>query len=101
GDYLNTLGVAQYRVGQYPEALETLTRADRLNGAHSKTPQPPDLAFLALTQHQLGQEEQAQATLARLREALQLPRWAKAAEAHALLREAEALLAGPATIPPS
>ena len=30
----------------------------------------PDLAFLAMAQYQLGQQEQAQATLARLREAV-------------------------------
>src|SRR5207302_607456 len=31
GYYVNTLGVAQYRVGQYQQALETLTKSDELN----------------------------------------------------------------------
>ena len=30
-DYLNTLGVAQYRTERYPEALATLTRSNDLN----------------------------------------------------------------------
>jgi hypothetical protein len=55
---------------------------------------PHDLAFLAMSQHQLGQSEQARATLARLQEALKKPSWAKDAEAQGFLREAEALIDG-------
>ena len=33
GYYVNTLGVAQYRAGQYAEALATLTRSEPLNTA--------------------------------------------------------------------
>ena len=32
GNFLNTLGVAQYRVGQYEKARSTLTRSNQLNG---------------------------------------------------------------------
>jgi WD40 repeat protein/serine/threonine protein kinase len=84
------LAVAQYRLGKfqkqrYPEALATLTRCD--------PKQPTTLAFLAMTQHQLGQKEQARMTFARLRLLMKEPPWAANAEAEAFLREAEALLA--------
>jgi hypothetical protein len=53
---------------------------------------PANLAFLAMTQHHLGQKEQAQATLARLREAMQRPERAKDEDASHFLSEAEAVL---------
>jgi hypothetical protein len=85
--YLTALGVAQYRLGRfekerYPEALATLGRCDP---GH-----PTVLAFLALTQQQLGRKEQARATLARLREVLKEPAWAGDAEVQGFLREAAA-----------
>jgi hypothetical protein len=98
GAYVNTLGVAQYRVGQYSAAVETLTRSEKLNATAANGSRPADLAFLAMAQYQLGHKEQAQATLARLREALTKSRWATNAESTAFLREAETLIEGaPAT----
>jgi WD40 repeat protein len=86
--YLNTLGVANYRLGRYQEALHTLEQSAKLR----KEPIAADLAFLAMAQHQLGLKNQAQETLARLREVLKQPRWANNAEAQGFLREAEAVL---------
>lgn len=54
GKYLTTLGAAQYRAGEYDESLKSLTKSDQLNNGN-----PADLAFLAMTQHHLGQTEQA------------------------------------------
>jgi hypothetical protein len=54
-----------------------------------------DVAFLAMTQHQLGHAKEAQAELKRLRERMKDPRYAQADEAQGFLREAEALLAKP------
>jgi WD40 repeat protein len=90
--YRLTLGVAQYRLGQfekkkrYPEALATLTGCDQQH--------PVTLAFLAMTQHQLGEKDHARATLARLREIMKTPQSASDAQARAFLREAEELIAG-------
>jgi tetratricopeptide (TPR) repeat protein len=92
GNTLNTLGVAQYRVGQYKEALATLTKSEKLNTIDPNGSQPADLAFLAMAQYRLGQKEQAQATLARLWEVMKQPRWANNDEAQGFLSEAERTL---------
>jgi hypothetical protein len=92
-DYLVTLGMARSRVGEHEEALRTLERACRLFSGTANEP-PALLAFLAMTQHRLGKGEQAQVTLARLRETMRQPRWATDQEAKALEKEAEKLLAG-------
>jgi uncharacterized protein HemY len=101
GEYLNTLGVAQYRVGQYQQAVETLSRSNKLNTRRFQTSVPGDLAFLAMAHHQLGQKEQAQDYLKRLREAMNKPQLASAfpEEPETFLREAEALLPGTASTP--
>jgi WD40 repeat protein len=86
--FLNGRGIAYYRLGKYQEALETLTLCNKLQ----KASDPRDLAFLAMTQHELGQAEEAQVILAWLQEVMRQPRWATDADAQAFLREAEELL---------
>jgi hypothetical protein len=83
--------VAQYRTGHYKEALTTLSKSHEVN-ARRPSVQASDLAFLAMTRHQLGQTEEAAALLPRLREAVSR---AGSADGRAFLREAEALIAGP------
>jgi hypothetical protein len=95
GMILNTLGVAQYRVGRYDDALATLTKSEKLN-ATKEGSQPTDLAFLAMTQHQLGKKDEAKAALLRLRENMKQPRWADDGEAKVFLLEAEELIEGKA-----
>jgi hypothetical protein len=90
GKYATLLGAAQYRAGDYESARKTLAEADRLNQGS-----PADLAFLAMTQHQLGKVEEARKTLTRLREVMRNPVAATNREAADSLREAESLLAGP------
>jgi WD40 repeat protein len=90
--YRIALGVAQYRLGkfrkeQYSEALATLSKCDPRH--------PTTLAFLAMTQRQLGEKAQARATLDRLRQVLQQEKGSKSEEAQAFLREATALLNNP------
>jgi hypothetical protein len=117
GQYATTFGVAQYRAGHYPQARATLMQADllhrttvaRLACLTLQFPQallplwqaqpyrevvPANLAFLAMTHHQLGQKELAQAALARLREITENPEWAKDNEAQSILGEVEALVGG-------
>ena len=49
--FINTLGVARYRAGQYREALADLNRSLELNSARFGGPFPANLAFLAMAQH--------------------------------------------------
>ena len=94
--FLNTLGVAQYRTGQYEKAQATLTQSNRLNGNR----QPADLAFLAMTQHQLNQVAAAHATLERLREVMKAdPRIAGNEENQGFLREAETVILNSPELP--
>jgi Flp pilus assembly protein TadD len=93
GNILNTLGVAQYRAGRYADALTTLMKSEKLNATQKGSP-PSDLAFLAMTQHQLGKKDQARATLGRLREAMKQSPWAEDADSTGFLREAEELIEG-------
>ena len=67
GTFLNTLGVAQYRVGQHQDAVETLTRSDKLNAARFKISYPADIAFIAMAHHQLGHSDEAHEYLNQLR----------------------------------
>jgi WD40 repeat protein len=89
GEYLTTRGMAQYRLGEYQLALETLTAADRLSAVPPAARSAATLAFLAMTQHRLALQGQAQATLDRLREQMGEPPWADDEAARAWRQEAE------------
>ena len=94
GDFLSTLGVACYRVGNYEKALHVLSRADKLSALKAGS-RPVDLAFLAMAHQQLGHAKEADAKLQLLRERMKDPRWAQDTQALDFLREAEELLAKP------
>src|SRR5262249_23593815 len=54
GYCLTALGMAQYRLGQFQEALKTLAKADRLNSDKNGASAIADLTLLALVHHRLG-----------------------------------------------
>jgi tetratricopeptide (TPR) repeat protein len=54
-NFLNTLGVAQYRAGNLPAAIAALERSDRLRPASAH-----NAFFLAMAQARLGHHELAQ-----------------------------------------
>jgi tetratricopeptide (TPR) repeat protein len=95
GLYLNTLGVALYRTGQFQAALERLTRSERLNAARNEGSIPRDLAFLAMTHYQLGQNDSARKMLDRLHQAAKAPPWVYSLQSQAFLQETEKLLQRP------
>jgi Flp pilus assembly protein TadD len=99
GDYLNTLGVACYRVGNFEKALDVLACSDKINALRFKGSHPSDLAFLAMAHNQLGHAKEAEAHLQLPRERIKDPRFAQNSAAHGLFHEAEELLAKPK--PPS
>jgi hypothetical protein len=74
--------------------LVTLTKSEKLRDA-KEGPLPANLAFLAMTLHQLGKKDEARATLARLREVMKQPRWKHYAKSTDFL-EAEELIEGKA-----
>jgi WD40 repeat protein len=87
--YQSAFGVAHYRLGKlkkehYREAAALLARCDQSR--------PVTLAFLAMTQHQLGQKAVGQATLARLRQLMKTAAWARDQQSQGFLAEAESLM---------
>ena len=58
-----TLGIAQYRVGAYEDALETLRSCKSIGYLDRAV-----AAFTAMALHQLGRQEEAEASLERLRD---------------------------------
>ncbi len=86
--YRRGLAIAHYRLArfqkeQFQQALAILAGCDQ--------GQPGTLAFLAMTQHQLGQKAQAEATLGRLREIMKTSPLAKDQDNRGFLAEAENL----------
>jgi hypothetical protein len=94
-DLLTALGAAQYRLGQYQLALTTLLRADELNRARQES-LPVTVAMLAMTQHRLGQTDQAQGSLKSLQDLLPkyLLQYGDDPEVRGYAREAEEVIAG-------
>jgi tetratricopeptide (TPR) repeat protein len=92
-DRQNTLGVAQYRVGRFADAVATLKRSDELRIAGGGTPQVADWALLAMAHVHLGQFEEAGRCLVRAEE-IAGTAGNVADENAAFLAEARTLLAG-------
>ena len=81
--FVNTLGVARYRAGQYREALDELNRSLKLNAPRFAGPIPADLGFIAMAQHRLGQAADAQKTLEQFRDVMRKKPWSEDAESKA------------------
>lgn len=90
----HTLAIAQYRLGQYQEALATLKKAEALHPTAKSGPETTDLAIQAMAHHQLGEKEQARTALTRLQEVMKRMKLPPSEASLALWREAEKLLAG-------
>ena len=73
GEFVSTLGVAYFRVGNYEKALDVLSRSDKINALEDKGSRPTDLAFLAMAHQQLGHTKEAEAKLELLRERMKDP----------------------------
>jgi tetratricopeptide (TPR) repeat protein len=86
GDYLTSVGIAHYRLTQYAEALKALAQAGQLYTAAGTT--PANLAFLAMTQQQLGNKDEAKKTFEHLRAMIRNSKEGDNPETRACLREA-------------
>jgi WD40 repeat protein len=92
GNDLTRLGVAQYRLGRYPEALASLTEDGGWTGIFPFVSR----AFRALAQARLGHKEEAQAAFAEARNLMNGFTESQQKEARSLLRELGASLNQPA-----
>ena len=90
--FVNTLGVAQYRVGSYKDALLTLSRSDKMVTDANQPSMAEDWAFIAMSMYRLGQVDEAKVALARLRALFKDERFSDYEEAKAFLAEAEKLI---------
>jgi WD40 repeat protein len=91
GPFVNTFGVALYRVGRYEEAVAALERSRELNLKASQVDHYAyDLLFLAMAQWQLGRHDEAKASLQRARDHESHPGHVEPRH----WREAEALIEG-------
>ena len=90
---LAMLGVAQYRVGAYQDALDTLTRVEKM-WENINQPFSAKFAFIAkaMASHKLGQYEHAEVALQQLRDLRKDERFAEDEETQPFLAEAEKLL---------
>jgi len=86
---LANLGVAQYRVGAYQDALTTMIHVEKMRADANLELDPIGVACIAMALRQLGQAEEAQAALNRLRGL-----FAKRRKTRAFVIEAEKLFAG-------
>ena len=88
------LGIAQYRAGAYQDALNTLTRVEKM-WENINQPIIAKFTFIAkaMASHKLGQYEHAEVALQRLRDLRKDLRFADNNRVQAFLAEAEKLLA--------
>jgi len=91
---VNTLGTLRYRLGEYEEALETLTRSDAHYSAEQDGGAPHNVAFIAMVHDRLGHNLEAAAELARLRKFMARPDFVSDPESQKSLVEAESLIDG-------
>jgi WD40 repeat protein len=87
--YLNTLGVVQYRLALYENAVNSLLHAESLRAKRGIGAVPEEVAFLAMCYHRLGQMGKASRELDRLRSVMKDVKYASRREARVFLAEAE------------
>lgn len=58
--FINTLGAAQYRAGQYENAIRSMGESDRLNRAAGHGLDPMDYVYIAMAHQRLGHAADAQ-----------------------------------------
>jgi tetratricopeptide (TPR) repeat protein len=64
---LAAVGIEKYGMGAYEQALATLTFVDKLHRVVNSESSPAEVAFIAMSLHQLGRAKEAESTLEELR----------------------------------
>ena len=98
GAAFNTIGVAQYRLGNYHAAIEACLKSLEFRSKEMRLPDPyaGDLAFLAMSHFQLGDKQEADKYRNQLAEAMQLDKFKDDKECLGFLEEANLLFSGTA-----
>jgi WD40 repeat protein/serine/threonine protein kinase/tetratricopeptide (TPR) repeat protein len=91
---LADLGLAQYRVGAFQDALAAMIQFEKSRADGHLEPRPLPLAFMAMALQQLGRAEEAEAALRRLRVLLENAEFTEYHVAQPYVMEAEKLFAG-------
>jgi len=91
---LRTLGIAQYRVGAYDEAIKTLMEAEKVRNAKGMGADLADIAFTAMSYYRLEQAANARISMAKLRDLFENGQYDDSDMARDVLIEAERLLVG-------
>jgi WD40 repeat protein len=92
--YLNTLGVAQYRFGQYEAALDSLRRSEAIFINSGIGSDPTNLAVIAMAEYGLGNAGQARVALEQARRLLYKGGQNNPTAAVSVFHEAELLIWG-------
>jgi WD40 repeat protein len=92
--YRTVVGAAQYRLGKYGQAAETLEQAIQFKVSDLETSDPLRLTFLVMAEYKLGHADQGHKNLERLREAAKHERWKKDLDVQSMLSECEMLVQG-------
>ncbi|HZW09824.1 MAG TPA: protein kinase [Phycisphaerales bacterium] len=90
--YLNTLGVAQYRVGRHADAAATFERCNRLHEQAGESASAYDVVFLAMAYQGMGRTDEAFATLEAARELIASAPAREQGDLRSMLREAEGVI---------
>jgi len=87
GAFLSALTLAQYRIGEYRAALDTLAMSEQFIPGT-----PVSLAFQTMARHHIGDHEGSMILLGRLQQVMQMLPWHQDVEAGGFLREAQNLM---------
>ena len=100
-DFLDTLGMAQYRNDRYEDAYGTVIRSDELRRQKGRKSVPRNLAVLSMALFKLRRMEDARAAFQRLENVMSAPEedWSDSETATALFKECSQLLEGPSAQP--
>jgi WD40 repeat protein len=96
GTYLNTLGVCQFRLGDYEGAIESLEKSRSKNqqpaGMFTMYYHPSDTLFLAMSLYQAGRHEEARQNLKFATQAMKVGQFRADRELREFMTEAQTLL---------
>lgn len=90
--FVNTLGVAQYRAGDFEDAIATFRRGMEIGKSRFPVGHPSDLTFLAMSLAKLGRMEEAKDVLEQVRVLMKIPEFADDTENQSFVREAESVV---------